>query len=161
MLEVDYTQQGGWGAPKILPYGPFKIPIGATALHYGISCYEGLNVLKNTETGGFQAFRQEDHLRQFYLSSNHLDMPLFDQSELFNCVKQLVKIDADWWPAFEDFNSQYYVRFCHISTDPVLGVRTPVATKLYAILSPTVLRQKNLQVKCSDGVYKNWPLGHG
>lgn len=53
------------------------------------------------------------------------------------------------------------MRMVHISTDPVMGVKTPTKTKLYLILSPTTLKHKILSVKCSDGVNKNWPLGHG
>jgi branched-chain amino acid aminotransferase len=42
-----------------------------------------------------------------------------------------------------------------------MGVKTPHNTKLFAMLNPTTLKHKNLSVKCSDGVNKNWPLGHG
>jgi branched-subunit amino acid aminotransferase/4-amino-4-deoxychorismate lyase len=28
-----------------------KIDVTATSLHYGISCYEGLNIVKNKKTG--------------------------------------------------------------------------------------------------------------
>ena len=54
-----------------------------------------------------------------------------------------------------------YVRFAHISTEPVMGVKTPAQTKLFAIMNPNSLKQKSLSVKCSVGVHKNWPLGHG
>ena len=87
-------------------------------------------------------------------------MPIFDTNELFNCMKELVKIDQDWFPNLED-PGQLYMRMVHISTDPVMGVKTPTKTKLYLILSPTTLKHKMLSVKCSDGVNKNWPLGHG
>lgn len=40
-------------------------------------------------------------------------------------------------------------------------MKTPASTTLYAILNPTLLKSKNLSVKCSDNVHKNWPLGHG
>jgi branched-chain amino acid aminotransferase len=56
---------------------------------------------------------------------------------------------------------QLYVRMNHFSTDPALGVKTPFSTKLVAMLNPTTLRHLNISVKCSDGVNKNWPLGHG
>jgi branched-chain amino acid aminotransferase len=49
----------------------------------------------------------------------------------------------------------------HFSTDGRLGVKTPSKSKIVAILSPTTLKNKNLQVKCSKDVFKNWPLGHG
>mmetsp|Transcript_5518 Transcript_5518/g.9402 ORF Transcript_5518/g.9402 Transcript_5518/m.9402 type:complete len:98 (+) Transcript_5518:610-903(+) len=44
--------------------------------------------------------------------------------------------------------------------DPLLGVKTPTKSKLFAIVSPTTLKNKNLSVKCSVGVNKSWPLGH-
>ena len=53
------------------------------------------------------------------------------------------------------------MRLAHISTDEVLGVRTPKKTKIFAILNPTTLRPKVLKLKCSTDVFKNWPLGHG
>ena len=89
-------------------------------------------------------------------------MPLFDTSELLGCIKQLVNFDRDWFPNMpNDEPSQLYGRLSHISTDSVMGVRTPASTKLFAILNPTTLRHKNLSVKCRHDVNKNWPLGHG
>lgn len=78
MLQIDWSREDGWEKPQIVPYGPMSIPISATVLHYGVSCYEGLNIVKNRETGNFQSFRADEHLLQFLDSSNHLDMPLFD-----------------------------------------------------------------------------------
>ena len=89
-------------------------------------------------------------------------MPLFDTNQLFDCIKELVKIDNHWFPNTElDDPSQLYMRINHISTDPTLGVKTPARTKIYAMLNPTTLKHRNLSVKCSVDVNKNWPLGHG
>ena len=49
----------------------------------------------------------------------------------------------------------------HASTDEVLGVRTSQMSKILCFLCPAFMKNKNLSVKCSDGVNKNWPLGHG
>ena len=139
-----------------------KIPITATALHYGISCYEGLNIVKNRESGEAQSFRADQHLLQFLDSSNHLDMPLFDTKELYSCMRSWINVDKDWFPDSDESSpGQLYARFCHISMDPVMGVRSPTKTRLFAVASPTKLHNKKLAVKCSDGVNKNWPLGHG
>jgi hypothetical protein len=54
-----------------------------------------------------------------------------------------------------------YARLSHISTDELLGVKTPRKSKLYGILSPSTMNNKPIRVKCAIGVYKNWPLGHG
>lgn len=160
MLTIDYSSATGWQKPQILPYGSLKIPVSATSLHYGISCYEGLNVLKSEKTGAAQAFRPEDTLNQFLDSTNHVDLPLFDPNELLNCIKHLVKIDKSWFPDLED-RGQLYARINHFSTDPMLGVRTPNFSKITAVLSPCALRSHNMSVKCSHNVNKNWPLGHG
>ena len=47
MLVVDYNKETGWKKPAIMPYGPIKIETSATALHYGISAHEGLNIMEN------------------------------------------------------------------------------------------------------------------
>ena len=62
MLTIDWNRDAGWQKPQIVPYGPIKMPITATSLHYGISCHEGLNLVKNSETGKNQAFRAQQHM---------------------------------------------------------------------------------------------------
>lgn len=143
-----------------MPYAPFKIATTATSLHYGISAYEGLSVVKNKTTGIPQGFRINENLKSFELSNEHIDMPSFSSDELLKCIKQLVKIDQNWFPELDE-PSQLYVRLAHISTDDQLGVKTPKYTKLYAILNPTMLKNKSLKVKCAYNTFKNWPLGHG
>ena len=81
-----------------MPYQPLKIDTTATSLHYGISAFEGISVVKNSETGHPQAFRAQTNLNSFLEASKHLDMPEFDTEELFNCLKHLVYIDQDWFP---------------------------------------------------------------
>jgi branched-chain amino acid aminotransferase len=48
MLEIDWTKDGGWEAPKIVPYGPINMATSATSLHYGISVHEGISVVENS-----------------------------------------------------------------------------------------------------------------
>ena len=89
MLSIDWSKEGGWEAPQIVPYGPIKMHTAATSLHYGISVHEGISIVENAKTGKMQAFRAHDHLQAFVDSSYHLDMPLFDQNELLECIKKL------------------------------------------------------------------------
>ena len=126
MLSIDWTKDGGWDAPKIMPYGPIKMETSATALHYGISVHEGISVMENGNSGKMQAFRAKEHLKAFVDSSEHLDMPLFDTDELHECIKELVTLDKEWIkvPNIAD-PDQFYARMVHFSTDKTLGVRTP------------------------------------
>ena len=94
MFEVDYDKfLGGWQKPNIKPYGPLKISTSATGLHYGISCFEGMSVVRNSRTSVPQAFRTNDIMTSFRNSTEHLDMPTFDIEELLKCLKQLVILD--------------------------------------------------------------------
>jgi hypothetical protein len=36
MLEVDWTAENGWTAPRIIPYQPLKLDPAASSLHYGL-----------------------------------------------------------------------------------------------------------------------------
>ena len=51
MLTFDWDCDDGWAHPVIEPYGPMSIPVSATSLHYGLSCYEGLNIVQNRVNG--------------------------------------------------------------------------------------------------------------
>lgn len=62
MVTIDWSKEGGWEAPKIVPHGPIKLETSATALHYGISCYEGISIVKNRKSGKLQGFRVNDHM---------------------------------------------------------------------------------------------------
>lgn len=160
MLSIDWTKAGGWAKPQIIPYGPIKLETSATALHYGISVHEGLSVVQNTNTGKMQGFRVHEHLQGLYDSSEHLDMPVFDKGELLDCIKELVILDKEWMYA-NDEPDQFYTRMVHFATDKTLGVRTPHATRLLAMINPVMLNAKPITLKCSTNVNKNWPLGHG
>jgi len=162
MLQADWDMTTGWGKPRIVPYEPLRIDTTATSLHYGISAFEGISVVRNAKTGKAQAFRTENNLNSFLAASEHLDMPAFDTHELLECLKRLVLIDKSWFPNLpNDTPSQLYLRLAHIATDEVLGVRTARKTKIYAIMNPTTLKPKTLRLKCATDVFKNWPLGHG
>ena len=109
-----------------------------------------------------QGFRVHDHLNSFNMSSHHLDMPMFNETELLDCIKQLVLLDKDWMNCMEK-PEQLYTRMTHFSMDKRLGVSTPQQTKLLVFLNPIQNRQdkKPLSMKCSFNVVRNWPLGHG
>lgn len=96
MLTIDWSKQGGWEKPNIIPYGPIKLETSATVLHYGISAHEAITVCENSKSHKLQAFRVEDHLNQFYLSCEHLDMPTFDTKELAQCLKSLAVMERKW-----------------------------------------------------------------
>ena len=93
MFQVDWDMATGWGKPRITPNEPIKIDTTATSLHYGISAFEGISIVKNRLTGSPQAFWAQNNLKSLVDSSDHLDLPKFDQNELLSCLKKLVLLD--------------------------------------------------------------------
>jgi len=71
-----------------------------------------------------QGFRVHDHLKSFKDSSQHLDMPTFEEKELLGCIQELVKLDKDWINCLGE-PDQLYARMTHFSMDKRLGVSTP------------------------------------
>ena len=49
MLSIDWSKEGGWEAPQIIPHGPIKVETSATSLHYGISVNESVSIVKNAK----------------------------------------------------------------------------------------------------------------
>jgi len=89
-------------------------------------------------------------------------MPLFDKDELLKCIKMLVAKEKSWYK-FKDgqLDHQIYIRVCQISTDHHIGVKSPLSTKLFVILSPNSLKIKPKKLVCNSNAYKNWTQGNG
>ena len=46
MLAIEWTKEGGWNSPQIVPFGPIAISPSASVLHYGLEvCYVFFNLL--------------------------------------------------------------------------------------------------------------------
>ncbi|CAN0355961.1 unnamed protein product, partial [Ectocarpus sp. 13 AM-2016] len=58
MLHLDWDSNGGWQAPRILPYGDLCISPAASSLHYGLQCYEGMKAYRDAD-GGVRLFRPD------------------------------------------------------------------------------------------------------
>lgn len=45
MLTIEWTKEGNWGKPKIIPYQDLKISPAASCLHYGAFLSRDINVV--------------------------------------------------------------------------------------------------------------------
>ena len=46
MLVMDYTQDSGWHAGRIEPYGPLTLDPATLVLHYGQAVFEGFKAFR-------------------------------------------------------------------------------------------------------------------
>src|SRR5664279_6142181 len=58
MVDVCWSEMGGWHRPRVQPYGPIQLDPAAAVLHYGQEIFEGLKAFRH-EDGSIWSFRPE------------------------------------------------------------------------------------------------------
>jgi hypothetical protein len=115
MLLIQYDKYNyGWQTPSIVPYGNIHISPAASALHYGMECFEGMKAYRalspssNNSTNNnndnstndenvvddLRLFRPEKNMERLRNSMTRLGMPgtNFNTHEVIECIKQLVRL---------------------------------------------------------------------
>lgn len=69
--------------------------------------------------GKIRLFRPEMNMARLNSSMARLSMPTFSGDQLIACIKELLKVDADWVPDKEGYS--IYLRPTAIGTSPFLG----------------------------------------
>jgi branched-chain amino acid aminotransferase len=90
-------KDGRWSEGLIQPYGPIFLAPSISALHYGISVFEGLKAHKSP-TGQLLLFRPRENARRFQKSAVRLAMPAVPESLFLEGVRELVRLDQNWIP---------------------------------------------------------------
>lgn len=72
-LKMTY-KDGKWEAPEMVESPYFQIHIGATALHYGQACFEGLKAFAHDD-GSVYLFRPDENAKRINASSGRIMMP--------------------------------------------------------------------------------------
>jgi len=134
MFIADYDENnGGWQAPRIVPYQPISLDPAATVFHYGQEMFEGLKAYKGGN-GEVLLFRADKNFERANKSNVRLCMPEIPREYFIDGIKELVKLDSDWIP--ETPNTSLYIRPFMIATEAFLGVRASKQYKFIVILSP-------------------------
>lgn len=133
MLEIDYTPEEGWGAPRIVPHGPISIDPAASSLHYGLQCFEGMKAYLDSDKK-IRLFRPQMNFKRMNSSADRLLLPRIDEIGAQKCLEELLKLDKKWIP--DQFGYSLYLRPTLVSTTPFLGVAPPTHAKFFIIASP-------------------------
>ncbi|OMJ12853.1 Branched-chain-amino-acid aminotransferase [Smittium culicis] len=133
MLEAKWTREGGWEAPKIVPFHDLTLHPASSVLHYALECFEGSKAYKG-EDGKIRLFRIKDNMKRMNSSTKHIALPEFDIDEAAKCIEELVRIDSRFVP--EGFGYSMYLRPTMIATEPALGVNESNSALFYTIANP-------------------------
>ena len=134
MITAQWTDQTGWAAPQLKPYGPLSIMPTASVLHYATECFEGLKLYRGHDSK-LRLFRPSRNAARMRRSCARIALPDFAESELEKLILALCARDgAKWLPKSRCEGKFLYLRPTMIANDPGLGVQVPKAALLYVIL---------------------------
>ena len=133
MVTIDWTEGQGWHAATLGPRQPIPLDPAASVLHYAQEIFEGLKAYRLAD-GTMALFRPDANARRFNASARRLAMPELPEDLFIAAIRQLVTIDADWFPSVE--GGSLYLRPFMIATEAFLGVRPAKEYKFIVIASP-------------------------
>lgn len=133
MAVVRYSDAKGWHDARITARKPLSLDPAAAVLHYAQEIFEGLKAYRLAD-GAMAMFRPEANAQRFNASAGRLAMPELPEATFLESIRQLVRIDRDWFPTVD--GGSLYIRPFMFASEVFLGVK-PSAEYLYiVILSP-------------------------
>lgn len=162
MLEIEWTQEAGWGTPKISAYHPLSLDPSSVVLHYAFELFEGMKAYRDKDNN-IRTFRPEKNMERMNLSAERIALPTFDNEELLKLIDQFLLVDQRFVPSGNGYS--LYLRPTLIGTTASLGVGTPDRALLFVIASPVGPYYssgfKPVALEATDYAVRAWPGGVG
>lgn len=133
MVDICWSEQGGWHRPRVQPYGPIALDPAAAVLHYAQEVFEGLKAYRHAD-GGIYSFRPERNAERMKRSAARLALPELPTEYFIESLRQLIAVDARWVPSAPD--TSLYLRPFMFAKEAFLGVRPANKVNYYVIASP-------------------------
>ncbi|EDO35327.1 predicted protein [Nematostella vectensis] len=132
-LILKWSDEDGWDNPQIIPYGNLSLPPAASALHYGLECFEGMKAYRGDD-GKIRMFRPLMNMKRMNNSAARACLPTFNSGEMVECIRKLIHLEREWVP--HSNTCSLYIRPTMIGTQASLGVNKANSAMLFVILSP-------------------------
>jgi branched-chain amino acid aminotransferase len=133
MVDICWSQKGGWHRPRVQPYGPIALDPAAAVLHYGQEIFEGLKAYRHADSS-IWSFRPEANAARMQRSAIRLALPQLPTEYFIESLKQLIAVDGDWVP--DATETSLYLRPFMFAKEAFLGVRPAEKVNYYVIASP-------------------------
>jgi branched-chain amino acid aminotransferase len=133
MVDICWSEWGGWHRPRVQPYGPISLDPAAAVLHYAQEIFEGLKAYRHAD-GSIWSFRPEANAARMQRSAARLALPELPTEYFIESLKQLIAVDARWVPSAPE--TSLYLRPFMFAKEAFLGVRPAKKVNYYVIASP-------------------------
>ncbi|MCU1550883.1 MAG: branched-chain amino acid aminotransferase [Glaciihabitans sp.] len=133
MVDICWSEMGGWHRPRVQPYGPIALDPAAAVLHYAQEIFEGLKAYRHGD-GSIWTFRAQSNAARMQRSARRLALPELPAEYFIESLRQLIAVDSDWVPSAPEMS--LYFRPFMFAKEAFLGVRPAAKVNYYVIASP-------------------------
>ncbi|MEQ1737285.1 MAG: branched-chain amino acid aminotransferase [Rhodoglobus sp.] len=133
MVDICWSEKGGWHRPRVQPYGPIELEPAAAVLHYAQEVFEGLKAFRHAD-GSIWSFRPEANAERMKRSAARLALPELPTEYFIESLRQLIAVDERWVPSAPE--TSLYLRPFMFAKEAFLGVRPAAKVNYYLIASP-------------------------
>ena len=133
MVDICWSERGGWHRPRVQPYGPIALDPSAAVLHYGQEIFEGLKAYRHAD-GGIWGFRPDANAGRLQRSARRMALPELPTELFLESIRRLIAVDGDWVPGAPE--TSLYLRPFMFGKEAFLGVRPAQKVNYYVIASP-------------------------
>ena len=118
---IRYTWKNGkWGKPQFVKDPYITMHIGASCLHYGQECFEGIKCFRQ-KNGKIVIFRPEENAKRMYRTAQRTCMAPVPVDMFIEACEKVVKKNKEFIPPYGTGGSMY-IRPLLIGTGPQIGV---------------------------------------
>lgn len=132
-LKMTY-KDGKWEAPEMVESPYFQIHIGATALHYGQACFEGLKAFAHDD-GSVYLFRPDENAKRINASSGRIMMPEIPNEMFIKACNDVVKDNIAYVPPYGS-DGALYLRPLLFGSGPRIGLQPADEYTLIVLVTP-------------------------
>jgi branched-chain amino acid aminotransferase len=119
-LRITY-KNGEWGEFEMCEDDYVSIHMGATALHYGQACFEGLKAFTH-EDGSVHVFRPDENAKRLKSSCERTLMPVVPEDLFLKAVNEVVRDNIEYVPPYGTGGS-LYLRPLMFGSGPRIGLQ--------------------------------------
>mmetsp|Transcript_31177 Transcript_31177/g.71346 ORF Transcript_31177/g.71346 Transcript_31177/m.71346 type:complete len:350 (+) Transcript_31177:86-1135(+) len=116
-----FYKDGKWGEAELVESPYLNLHIGATALHYGQSCFEGLKAFAH-EDGSVNMFRPDENAKRIKRSAERVMMPEIPIDMFVKACNDVVKDNIAYVPPYGS-GGALYLRPLLFGSGPRIGLQ--------------------------------------
>lgn len=127
-------KNGEWGPTELVTEPYINIHIGATALHYGQSCFEGLKAFAH-EDDSVHIFRPDENAKRMQSSCDRIMMEAPPMDRFLEAVNAAVRDNIEYVPPYGS-GGALYVRPLLFGSGPRIGVQPSDEYTFICLVTP-------------------------